>query len=547
MTDLATLGIRVQTGDLKDGATALSTLTARGKQAEKATHALGAASRTAGSSVAAFGTQMNAASGSTANLVAQFNDIGVMMAAGQNPLQLALQQGTQINQVFAQLGGGREAIRAVGAAFMSLLSPINLATIGIITFGGMAVNWLMQARGEAESLDEATDRLGRTLNSLQTAADMAGMSMYELAQQYGDNAEAARNNLMEILALERAIASQGLRDAINSLRDVMDGMFRIPSGQGSRATILRIAKEFGISTNQVKILSSEVDALKSAMTFDEQNAAIENIGRVFADMGVPLDKLPRSLLEGLRAAAGFEDIMLALEAAISGSADEPVRLAHDPRADKAKRIFEETRTAAERYAIELADLNELQRMGYLDAETYGRAVDALADQFDTGSDLAASFGRSIASLGADMVLNLGKGENAVKSLLYSLARLATNTMFQKFVAPGLEAGLQGVVEGLGGIFGGARADGGPVSNGRTYLVGERGPELFTPSSSGGIIPNHAMGDGARGEPVQVVVRVLPSGEFDARVQNTARAVVRVEGPRQIGAALSRARETRALG
>jgi hypothetical protein len=36
---------------------------------------------------------------------------------------------------------------------------------------------------------------------------------------------------------------------------------------------------------------------------------------------------------------------------------------------------------------------------------------------------------------------------------------------------------------------GARADGGPVSAGRTYLVGERGPELFTPSSSGQIIPN----------------------------------------------------------
>jgi hypothetical protein len=42
-------------------------------------------------------------------------------------------------------------------------------------------------------------------------------------------------------------------------------------------------------------------------------------------------------------------------------------------------------------------------------------------------------------------------------------------------------------------FGGARALGGPVAPGGSYLVGERGPELFTPSSSGNITPNHAMG------------------------------------------------------
>ncbi|CAB4167458.1 hypothetical protein UFOVP1663_23, partial [uncultured Caudovirales phage] len=47
--------------------------------------------------------------------------------------------------------------------------------------------------------------------------------------------------------------------------------------------------------------------------------------------------------------------------------------------------------------------------------------------------------------------------------------------------------------------------------GSSYLVGERGPELFTPSSSGNITPNGAMGGGANitvnvngGDPNQVV-------------------------------------------
>lgn len=46
---------------------------------------------------------------------------------------------------------------------------------------------------------------------------------------------------------------------------------------------------------------------------------------------------------------------------------------------------------------------------------------------------------------------------------------------------------------------GARAAGGPVMRGKTYLVGEHGPELFKPVASGTIIPNHKA---SRGEPWQ---------------------------------------------
>ncbi|SIO24682.1 hypothetical protein SAMN05444722_1005 [Rhodovulum sp. ES.010] len=36
--------------------------------------------------------------GRVANVTAQFNDIGMILMAGQNPLQLAIQEGTQITQ-----------------------------------------------------------------------------------------------------------------------------------------------------------------------------------------------------------------------------------------------------------------------------------------------------------------------------------------------------------------------------------------------------------------------------------------------------------------
>lgn len=65
------------------------------------------------------------------------------------------------------------------------------------------------------------------------------------------------------------------------------------------------------------------------------------------------------------------------------------------------------------------------------------------------------------------------------------------------------------------IFGGARANGGPVSPGKAYLVGERGPELFTPSRAGAIVPNGA--GAARMAPAKVVVQAVPNPYFDLRV------------------------------
>ena len=52
----------------------------------------------------------------------------------------------------------------------------------------------------------------------------------------------------------------------------------------------------------------------------------------------------------------------------------------------------------------------------------------------------------------------------------------------------------------------SRATGGPVKGGSSYLVGERGPELFSPGVSGMITPNHALGGSTN-----IVVNVDASG------------------------------------
>ena len=79
-----------------------------------------------------------------------------------------------------------------------------------------------------------------------------------------------------------------------------------------------------------------------------------------------------------------------------------------------------------------------------------------------------------------------------------------------------------VTKALGGVFdtvfGGGKAMGGPVNAGTSYVVGERGPELFVPNTAGTIVPN---GGGGRGNTINVTV----NGAIDA--EGTARTIVDV--------------------
>ena len=79
--------------------------------------------------------------------------------------------------------------------------------------------------------------------------------------------------------------------------------------------------------------------------------------------------------------------------------------------------------------------------------------------------------------------------NKVEQMLSSIAKVGT----------GIWNSVTGAVSSAVSTITGKRAEGGPVDTSGTYLVGENGPELFTPSTNGTIIPNgKGTGIGAGG-------------------------------------------------
>jgi hypothetical protein len=121
-------------------------------------------------------------------------------------------------------------------------------------------------------------------------------------------------------------------------------------------------------------------------------------------------------------------------------------------------------------------------------------------ELDTISTFAEQAGRNIQdALGSSLEQALtGNFENIGelwRNLLVRMAAQAAAAQLNQFLFGetfGTKGGsLGGVVGSLfaGTLFGGARADGGPVSAGRAYLVGERGAEIMVPRSAGTVLPN----------------------------------------------------------
>jgi len=85
---------------------------------------------------------------------------------------------------------------------------------------------------------------------------------------------------------------------------------------------------------------------------------------------------------------------------------------------------------------------------------------------------------------------------------------------------GFGGGIGGRTTIAGGALGGLRANGGPVSANRQYIVGEKGPELFMSGSSGSIVPNNALGGNSGGG-----VTINQTINVSTGVQQTVRAEI----------------------
>lgn len=117
------------------------------------------------------------------------------------------------------------------------------------------------------------------------------------------------------------------------------------------------------------------------------------------------------------------------------------------------------------------------------------ALEALREPAERAADaIDAAFGRAGDGLARSLARAAADGE----ATLAELARAVLAAV--NAAAGGGGGGLSAAIaQAVGTLFAGSRADGGPVAGGGTYLVGERGPEVFRPDGGGMIEPVSGAG------------------------------------------------------
>ncbi|MEH6721290.1 MAG: phage tail length tape measure family protein [Aurantimonas endophytica] len=279
----------------------------------------GAATRASSSAVTGLGnvnTTSRALESQTGNLAAQFNDIGVQLAGGQSPFLIALQQGSQINQVLGPAG----AVGAVGAlsgAFMSLLSPVSLATIALITVGGTAIQYFTQLLSDGEASEETLKEQAALIQ--QVAAEW-GAAVPAL-KEYADEVQRLAD-IQEIISAADAAVSQKwapVREEVSGLNVEMADLSSLLRDLGATENISTLNTEFQELSDKIAdgtATAEDAEQVQAALaaTFSQtQEPAVAALIERFNQLAVAIANVSGSaavISEQAALAAGLEKSVL---------------------------------------------------------------------------------------------------------------------------------------------------------------------------------------------------------------------------------------------
>jgi len=240
------------------------------------------------------------------------------------------------------------------------------------------------------------------------------------------------------------------------------------------------------------------DALENTTTLDDATAAASNLGTTMRTFGADVAALPKDIDLTKLALGGYnEEQQKSIDALVSAGEANSSYLSslieQGASADTVRGKSEELRFAYGLQAKQLG-LNDEQTQAYL--STLGLTPEQVETAIKLSGDADARFRieayqTRIAATPPDKLTTyyaaISRGDfiGAANSL-NALAADRPVKLYPQVINPG---GMVGQLISGGGADGNiftARASGGPVGN-QTYQVNEKGPELFTPSSSGFIM------------------------------------------------------------
>jgi len=486
-------------------------------------------------------------------VVGKFNDALLVMSQNTDKVAIA----------FGAIAGP-----AIGGAFILTLNSIKGAFIALT--GAMMRNPFGLVLVAVSSLIGALSMqngLGRTLAQVGAVFDHVG----EIIGKF-------RDFIAEKVAMSVDFVKERFFDFVDALIDAHNFIARIIPGmqefdKEARGLAVTIGGPFGDAYDYAaEKAGSLLDKLKETDAYQTAIGFGIDLGQVIEDAGNDYDAAMKKIVEAnkmVEEAMGHKDpIMIIAEnnkKEIEANKIKNEQLAEAEAKAAKKRLFiakaltqqklEFHRLEAEGVAkfeekmrkkeLFIAEQNHKRKMefhrlesegvkkfneeniSYLQAYTEGfkGQISEQKSVLDQLKDAGANAFNSMTDTLTDFVMT---GKFSFKDFANAVIRDLVRIAAQAAATFAIKMALKALGGPIGGFLGGFLQDGGPATAGKPYIVGEAGPELFIPNSSGKVISNDDMvNTGTAGRPVQVnfTVNAIDSQSFTDTLQTQKDTIV----------------------
>ena len=383
----------------------------------------------------------------------------------------------------AIVGGIQQQIAAVaelGQAFNSVTPNIQALT-GALGIAGTEEEKRLQLIQKQQGSQAALSAVTQKMNEL------IGENGVKSLKDFGDNTRLLSNAFAEAMTKFKA-----------ALAPLLNMLAKPFTGQLSRKEQERLAGVGGAATDETLLdLEEELGGVRST----KQNRSKRNrIKARIADRKEELALFGQSIERANNLKLIENDLVRKnrqknelLQATIDGN-KEQVQLSQDIAAEVQRRLDSG-------FALMEIDVKDI--------ENQIKKTNELEKQAEIAEQIEQSFKDMVGTIATDL-------SDGIKGLIRGTSTLneVMNNVLDKMIDAAFNMAFFGNASGtltkglglFGNLFGGFLSTGGPARAGKSYIVGERGPELFTPGISGMVSPNSSLGGSTN-----IVVNVDASG------------------------------------
>ena len=421
--------------------------------------------------------------------------------------------GALISGAFPLLFGQGLAGGATGFAGGAIGGLIGGQTGGFA--GGLVATAILTQIQQAQEFRTEIDRLNKSIQATGGESSLTAKQVTQFGKSMGmakEEALAALNSFKQFGATARIALNQVFGS---------ESVFDTLSGLGTNKSILsalpQLSKELSLDQAQLALNVLKTNGARSAelklldMVFDKNKAIIKS-----EEERVNLLDLLNPFRGGIKRRDDGRIRALTVDELKTERGEESVK-DFQGKIDKARELLQiqkDFNKELERQAVIKAPVDELNKLlePLTQVDALGKSIgNSFSESFKgivKGSMTAQEALRNMFERTADHFLDMAAKILAaqIKSGIFGMFSGMLSGSSNNFTRDAISATPTLTPEQQVSRFTFGRANGGPVKGGSSYLVGERGPEMFSPGVSGMITPNHALGGGTN-----IVVNVDASG------------------------------------